>query len=85
MTSSSVPAAREDAAISAYVVLTDDIVSFEGAVTEALASRIECTYGDASGVVELHADTVEAGFEDRAGAAEIAAEIDAQSRVGGGA
>ena len=82
MTPTSVPAAQLCAAIPA-IEPEETLVTFEEAVTESLASRIECIYGDASGIVSLHADLVEAGFEERSTAAEIAYEIDAQSRLSG--
>lgn len=88
MTPTSVTAGHTSAVFSDMETTHDEsketLVEYERLVTESLASRIDCTYSEASDLVSQHFDLIEAGFEERSDLEEIAAEIDAQSLVGGG-
>ena len=59
------------------------LAEYEGDVVDALATLIDCSYGDASGIVSLHVDIIEAGYEEHEHPSVIASEIDAQSDAGG--
>jgi len=56
---------------------------YETDVVDALAALVDCTYGEASSIASIHADIVEAGYEEHERPSVIARELDAQSRVAG--
>jgi hypothetical protein len=56
-------------------------VRWETAVTEALAARLECDYGDASGILATVPDTLDRLFQTYAEPDQVAAVVDTITRA----
>lgn len=55
--------------------------AWELEVTEKLAERMDCAYGDASGVMDIHADLLDRLFAQNVDAEAAAAQVDEASTV----